>query len=33
MNKEEIRQQILHTANRRYATKKYDPNKHIAPDD
>ncbi|MEE6635478.1 NAD(P)H-dependent oxidoreductase [Limosilactobacillus pontis] len=33
MNKEAIRQQIVDTANRRYATKKYDPHKHIDPAD
>lgn len=30
MDKEAIRQQIVATANRRYATKKYDPTKHIS---
>lgn len=29
MDKEERRKQIIATANRRYATKKYDPAKHI----
>ena len=33
MEKAAIRQQILHDLNRRYATKKYDPNKHLAPAD
>lgn len=33
MNKEEIRQQIIKTANRRYATKKYDPSKHLSDED
>lgn len=33
MNKEEVRQEIIATANRRYATKKYDPTKHIADQD
>lgn len=33
MGKEEIRQHVLETANRRYATKKYDPQRHISPED
>lgn len=33
MDKEAIRQQIVATANRRYATKKYDPTKHISDAD
>ena len=33
MEKAAIRQQILHDLNRRYATKKYDPNKHLVPAD
>lgn len=33
MDKETIRQQIIQTANRRYATKKFDPTKKIAEAD
>ncbi|WP_251545695.1 NAD(P)H-dependent oxidoreductase [Limosilactobacillus caecicola] len=33
MDKPEIQQLILQNAHRRYATKKYDPNKHIPDDD
>ncbi len=33
MDKEGIRQHVLETANRRYATKKYDPQRYISPED
>lgn len=33
MDKEQLRQQIIQTANRRFATKKYNPNKHISAED
>lgn len=33
MNKEQRRQDIIETAHRRYATKKYDPTKKISDDD
>lgn len=33
MDKANLRKHILDVANRRYATKKYDPNKHISNED
>ena len=33
MDKETARQRIIETANRRYATKKYNPHKHISAAD
>lgn len=33
MDKEAIREKLIQTANRRYATKKYDPTKHLSDED
>lgn len=33
MDKQAIRQQLIETAHRRYATKKYDPQKHLSDED
>lgn len=33
MNKDQIRRSIIKRAHQRYATKKYNPNKHISDED